>query len=148
MPEFTMRWTEREALLADLDADAYAAGVYNTAWVDMSVYHRLVVLLNVGDMVQASTVDLLLQEATDAAGAGAQAIAGKAITQLTQAGGDGDDVCIIELRSEELDENNAYRFVRAVLTIGAAGSDAALFVIGTVARYMPVPTTNLTEIID
>ena len=145
---YTMRWTEREATLAVIDADAYAIGVYNTAWADMSVYHRAVAFLNVGDMAQGSTVDLLLQEATDAAGAGAQAIAGKAITQLTQAGGDGDDICIIELRSEELDENNAFRFVRAVLTVAGGASDAFVLVLGTVPRYLPVPVANVTEIID
>ena len=62
MPEYTMRWTEREAVLAVIDADAYAIGVYNTAWADMSVYHRAVALLNVGEMAQGSTVDLLLQD--------------------------------------------------------------------------------------
>ena len=113
MSSFTERFSEVNAVLGGLHADQRVAGNYNTAWVAMNNYHRAVVLIDVGPMAAGATLDVLLQEATDAAGAGVQAIAGKAITQLTQAGGDQNDWVMIELRSEELDENNAYAFIRA-----------------------------------
>jgi len=145
---FTERFSEGAAVLAGLHSANRAAGNHNTAWVDMENYHRAVVLIDVGAMTQGATFDLILQEATDATGAGAQAIAGKAVTQLTQAGGDGNDWLMVELRSEEMDENNAYKFIRAQLTIANANVQCSVWVLGIVGRYPPVPLTNVTEVID
>ncbi len=149
MADFTERFSEIYFVQVGLHSANRAAGVYQTPWLDMSTYHRAAFLLDVGTMAAGSTVDMIIQEATSNAGAGVQAIAGKAITQLTQAGGDGDDWVIIELRSEEMDENNAYRFVRAQVTVAAAASQISLWTLGGgVDRYPPVPTTNVTEIVD
>lgn len=148
MSSFTERFSEVNAVLGGLHADQRAAGNYNTAWVAMNNYHRAVILIDVGPMAAGATLNVILQEATDAAGAGVQAIAGKAITQLTQAGGDQNDWVMIELRSEELDENNAYAFIRAQVTVAAAAVDLSVWILGTVPRYPPVPITNVTEIVD
>lgn len=145
MSSFTERFSEVNAFITRLDADNRAAGNYNTAWAQVSEYHRQAVILIVGGMAAGATVDLIVQEATDNAGAGVQAVAGKAITQLTQAGGDGNDVVVIEMRSEEL--TPGYDFIRAQLTVAAAAVDVAILVLGTVPRYPPVPITNLTEVV-
>lgn len=144
---YTERVTEDHQLGAVLYPDARASGVYPTAWFDMSTHHRAVCFVAVGTMSFAATVDCLLQEARDATGTGAQAIAGKAITQLDQLNGDGDNVCAIELRTIEMTAR--YRYVRAVLTVDdkQAGMCTAVFLFGLVDRDAPVPTPLLTEII-
>ena len=84
--------TERMELLAVIHPDLHQ-GTYFTPWVAMQGRHQALAILLVGDIGNTGTVDLELQEATDAVGTGAAAIAGKAVTQLTQAGGDSDDSC-------------------------------------------------------
>jgi hypothetical protein len=146
MPSYTERFTEMHQQAVALYPDSRAAAVYNTNWAACHTHHRFIVELLVGDMAQGATIDLALQEATDDTGTNAANIAGKAITQLTQAGGDGDDACVIEVRMEEL--TPGYDYVRAVLTIGGGACDTALIGLGVVARYQPVPTGGLTEIVD
>ena len=142
---YTERFSEVSAILGPLYPDARAAGNYNSAWASVSTYHRQGVILIVGEMAQGATLDLIIQEAQDAAGAGVLAIAGKAITQLTQAGGDGNDVVIIEVRSEEL--TPGYDFIRAQVTVANAAVDLAVIPLGIIPRYPPVPLTNVTEVV-
>ena len=142
---YTERFSEVHQIGAELLPQNRAAAVYQSAWFNMSIHHRLAYVLHTGVLAAAATVDLILQEAQDATGTGAAAIAGKAITQLTQAGGDGNDVCIIELRTEEM--TPGFDFVRAVLTVGGNTAFTAGIGYGIVNRYAPVATTLVTEII-
>ena len=145
----TNRFTEAYQFGSVEYADSIGAGTLNGGWVNEENFHRSVCILIVGDMAQGATLDLLLQEAQDAAGTGVQAIAGKAITQLTAAGGDGDQVCVIELRSEELDIANGFEFVRWQLVIANAAVELAIaFLQGAPTRYWPVPVTQLQEVVD
>lgn len=143
---FTERFTEANAYISSLHVDNRAAGNYNTPWASVSTYHRQAVQLFVGGMAAGATVNLIVQEATDATGTGVQAIAGKAITQLTQAGGDGNDIVVIEIRSEEL--TDGYDFIRAQLTVAVDAVDVGVYILGTIPRYKPVPVTNVTEVVD
>jgi hypothetical protein len=111
----------------------------------MSIHHRFAYVLQVGVLAAGATVDLVLQEAQDATGTGAANIAGKAITQLTQAGGDGNDVCIIELRTEEM--TPGFDFVRAVLTVAGNTAFTGGLGYGIVNRYAPVAETLVTEVV-
>jgi len=145
---FTERFTEQYQLGAVEYADSLAAATYNGAWQSMRDFHRAVAILIVGDIQVGGTVDFILQQATDTAGTGAKAITGKAITQLTQAGGDGDEACIIELRTEELDVSNGFDCIRWRLTLGTAASEVAVLVLrGSPPRYQPVSTTAWTEVV-
>lgn len=148
MTSFTQRFSEGNFVAGGLHSVNRVAGVYQTPWLDMSEFHRAYFLINVGVMAATATLDAIVQEATDNTGTGVQAIAGKAITQLTQAGGDGNDWLIMELRAEEMDENNAYDNVRAQLTIANAAVLCSVWVFGTVSRFPPVSVANVTEIID
>lgn len=146
MPAYTERFTEVHQHVTVLYPDNRAIGVYNSDWGNSGGHHRWVVELYVGVIAAGGSVDLVLQEATDDDGTDAANIAGKAITQLTQAGGDGDDTVIIEVRSEEL--TPGYSYVRAVLTIAGNTAYTCLSAKGVVARYTPVPTGGVTEIVD
>ena len=142
---FTEGWSEVNSILSVLYPDQRAAGVYNSAWGALEEYHRALVIVQVGDMAATATLDVTIQEANNAIGGGTANIAGKAITQLTQAGGDGDDIVLLEVRGEEL--TPGFGFIRAHCTIANAAVDLAVLVLGTVPRYPPVPLTNVTEVI-
>ena len=142
---YTERFSEVHQVGCELFAQNRAAAVYQSAWFNMQIHHRFVYVLQVGVIAAAGTVNLILQEAQDATGTGAAAIAGKAITQLTQAGGDGNDVVMIELRTEEM--TPGFDFVRAVLTVAGNTAFTAGLGYGIINRYAPVATTLVTEII-
>lgn len=145
---YTARFTEMHALLDKLDPDSYAAAEYNTGYNSLQQYHRAVVMLMVGDMQAGATVDLDIEQATDTSGTSAKAITGKSITQLTQAGSDSDKVVFVEIRTEELDVDNAFDCINAELTVGTNSVEAALVIFGCEPRYPPVPTTNMEEVVD
>ena len=139
--------TERMELLTVIHPDLHGPGTYWTPWISMAGRHKALCIALVGDIGVTGTVDVELHEATDAAGTGAKAIAGKAITQLTQAGGDSDDACAINLRTEEMDCANGFAFIRARMDCLVASSNAAVLILGNVPRYAPVTQTPWTEII-
>ena len=145
---YTQRFTEVHELVGHL-CDLADPGVYTTLnYRSMANHQRAVAILVLGDMAQGGTIDLALMQATDTAGTGAKAIAGKAITQLTQAGGDGNDVCIIEVRTEELDVDGGFAYVGGILTVGTAAAEVAVIGLMGCSNYVPVSVANWTEIID
>ena len=151
---YTERLSEAVYPLDIAFADAAIPSVINGAWVNVSLYHRLWLVINVGDLQAGGTFDATVQQATTTAGAGAKAITSsktlvaKAITQLTQAGGDSDSIVCIELQTEEMDVTNLFDCVRFVITVGVANAEYSAILYGCISRHRAVPTTNWTEIID
>lgn len=133
-----------------IDPDALAADTYETGWIDMRDFEAIQAIVLVGALGTNATVDAKLEEATDDQGGDAQDIDGKEITQLTEAGTDeSDSQAIINCRSEELDVNDGYRYVRLSLTIGTATSDAGAVVLGHYARYQPADAADsVAEVIS
>jgi hypothetical protein len=146
MGQYTERFSEFAEVLAHIPADSAAAEV-NTGYVYAGGHHRLAVLISVGDLAATATFDVDVEQATSTAGAGAKAITGKSTTQLTQAGGDGDDVLIIELQTEELDAANNFDCVNVEVTPAVAAVEFAVFLLGIFPRHAPVATTNVAEIV-
>jgi hypothetical protein len=144
---YTERFSEDNEVLGHIPADSETTAV-TSGWLLMENHHRAVALISVGDMVATATLDATLTQAQDSIGTGAKAITGKAITQLTQAGGDSNKVVMIELRSEELDVSNGFEYILLTITPAVAAVEFAAFVLGTVSRYKPVSTTNVEEIVD
>lgn len=151
---YTAQLSEQMYPLAIEYADSQAAGTHNSAWVSLQDYHRAFLVVNVGDMQQGATLDCALQQARGSGGTGAKAItssktaAAKAITQLTQAAGDGDDLVCIELQTEELDVDGGFEHVRFQVVITGAAVEYAAVLYGCVGRFKAVPTTNWAERID
>ncbi len=132
--------TIKEALKYDtgqIDPDAYAASTVNGAWVSMADFTEAAAIVVVGAMAAGATVDAKLQQAKDAAGTGAKDITGKAITQLTQAGGDGDEIVTIPLRAEEIDIANAFTHIRVQVTTAVANVDYGAVLIRGGAGHRP-----------
>ena len=145
---YTMNFTEICEPVGHLSANARAVGTYNTTWMSMANHQRATFLISVGDMGQGATLDFAVQQATAAAGTGAKALTpAKAITQLTAAGGDGDDLIAVELRTEELDVDGGFDYIRGVLTIAGDACDVAVIPFRHVANYPPVATTAWEEIV-
>lgn len=144
---YTEQATEHQEMIAVIHPDLHGPGEYYTPWYDHGGAHKSAWWLKVGDITATGIVDLELTQATDANGTGEKVIAGKAIAQLTQAGGDGDEVCVILLRTEQLDVQNGFAFVRAHLEIATASANADLIALTSSPRYRPVSITGITEIV-
>lgn len=105
-------------------------------------HHSLLALIQSGVLGTGATLDAKLQQATDASGTGAKDVAGKAISQLTQAGSGSAKQAIINLRPEDLDVNNGYAYVRLSVTVGVAASLTAAQLLGFNPRFAPGDAIN------
>ena len=116
------------AVLATIGSGAFAHGAQNSDFCDLDDFGELVAILMTGDVPDTtSLIDFKLQQATTAAGAGVKDITGKAITQILSGSPAADDKqAVIDLRADELDIDNGFRFVRAVATIVATSAWAAV----------------------
>ena len=143
---YTELSTEREELLAVIHPDLHGPGEYYTPWIDHSLAHKTWWEILVGDITATGTVNFDIVQATDNGGSGAKLVVGKAMTRLTQAGGDGDNVVLGNLRTEELDVQGGFNWVRGHLTLGTASTNCSVAVYGRNPRYAPVSTAGVTEI--
>jgi len=127
-----------------------AAGANAGAWLGMANYDRAMFIIlggdcaNIGDQLDAS-----VNQATDNAGAGSKAVAGKAITTVTSVATNQDDLWFIHLDVSELDVDGGYAFIQLVITVSAGDT----WYIGAVCQresrvFEPVPRTNVTEVIN
>lgn len=145
---YTENFSEVHYPLASAHADSVAASTIATAYVSMKNYHRVVAVIDVGDMVASSTLDISVVQAQDAAATGVKAITGKAATQLTQAGGDGNEIVCIEVKGEELDIANGFEHVAIKIIVAVDAVELSAVLYGIEPRYAPVPTANWSEIKD
>lgn len=140
-----------EAVLAAvINPQSLAPGAASSGWVSMGPdgYEAIQAAVLAGALGTGATLDGKLEQATSAAGAGAKDIAGKAITQLTKAGSDDNKQAIINCRSDELDANNGYCYVRLTITVGGAASQVAGTIHGHYARYAPhAAATSVDEVV-
>ena len=134
--------SEQWAVVGVVDPDANTAAEYLTSAIDMSLWSRLVAVVQAGTLGSSATLDFKLTDAS-ASGGSYSDITGKAITQLTQAGTDADKQAIINLRFDELNEDA--RYVKAAMTVGTATSDCSVIVMG-LPRYYPASDNDLSSV--
>ena len=140
---YTERFTETNVLLDALDIANNHNGGISTEWVSLSNYHRAVVMVFTGNLT--GTLDVAIWQATNAAGAGAKVVTGKAITQLAATGDYSQ--CIIELKTEELDVDGGFDHIRAQ-TLSSAANEFGVYVFGCIPRFAPGTTGGWDEIVD
>ena len=153
---YTERISERMFPAGKIDPDAYVPAVYQTGWVYCGNAHRIQALLSVGEMAQGATLDAQLWQASDALGTNAALILNKAgtawkvITQLTAAGGDGDDTLVIECQTEELAQNGSLKneWVNLIVTVAVGNVDFGAILFTESPRFAPVSQANYTEVVD
>jgi hypothetical protein len=134
--------SEQWAVVGVIDPDANTAAAYDSDEVDMSLWSRLVAVVQAGTLGSSATLDFKLQDSTSSGGSFSD-ISGKAITQLTQAGTDADKQAIINLRFDELQEDG--RYVKAVMTVGTATSDCSAILMG-LPRYYPASDNDISSV--
>jgi len=145
---YTANFTEIHEPGGTFYVDSRAIGTYNTAWLSMRDHQRAVFQLVVGEMQQGATLDMAIQQAQDVLGTGAKVFTpAKAITQLTQAAGDGDDLVIVEVRTEEMDVNGQFDWIRGQVVIAGGAVEMALIPLRLASAYPPVPVTGWTEVV-
>ena len=135
--------SEQWAVIGVVDPDANGAAEYLTAAIDMSMWSRIVAVVQTGILGTSATVDFKLTD-SDATGGSYTDISGKAITQLVKASND-DDQAIINLRFDEL--NTDARFVKAAVTVGTATSDCSAIVMG-LPRYYPASDNDIASVVE
>ena len=149
---YTEQFTEVHDVLATIPPLAANAGVgvHNSGYVSMADYHRAFVWLDLGEAGQGGTIDVVLTQATSAAGAGAKALTTPAAgtknpAQLVAADAGGH--VGIEIRSEELDITNGFVFVQAAVTVGTATYYYDLVIFGIVSRYEAVGVADFVQVV-
>lgn len=140
--------SQRAAVVGVIDPDANAAGAVSTAWIDMKNWGAIQAIVMAGVLGASATLDAKLEQAQDNAGTGAKDITGKAITQLTKAGGDDDKQAIINCFADELDVTNQFTHVRLTMTVAAATSDSGAVVLGHDPRYGPASNNDLASVVE
>lgn len=138
--------SEVAAVVGVIDPDAYAADTYSTGWIDMGEFGKIMAVITAGDLGASATIDAKLEQAKDSSGTSPDDITGKAITQLTQAGGDSNKQAVINCKDDELDLANGYTHVRLSVTVGTATSDAGALVLGLDPRYGPASDNDAASV--
>ena len=136
--------TVQEALKYDdgqIDPDAYVPSTVNSAWVSLADFTEAAAILMIGAMATAATLDAKLQQAQDATGTGSKDVSGSAITQRTEAGGDGDEIVTLPVRASALDIANAFTHLRLQVTTAVANVDYGAVLVRAGAGHQPQTNT-------
>jgi len=150
---YTEKFTEVHKMLVSENSPALVVGTYDSPWVSLQNYHRAIAILHVLDMGAGATLDFSIRQATDTSGTSAKVITNTAgvtthaITQLTQAGGDVDSDCIIELRTAQLDVTNGFDCISVRAVVAVDTCVASYHVFGIIPRFPPVGVTEWTEVV-
>lgn len=138
--------SERIAVAAFVAPGARAAGAGNSGWIDTALYSRLMCVITTGTLGASATVDAKWQSATDSSGTGAADVAAGQITQIVKASGDNKQA-IMNLDVNRLPDRTK-RFVRLVLTVGTATSDAGAVVLGVDAKHAPATDFDPASVVQ
>ena len=109
-----------------------AASPTGTGGVDMSKFRRALYILDVGAFGASATVDMKLQESPDNATWTDLAGTGVAIAQLQSASGN-NRLATLEARAGQLTK----RYLRALVTVGAAATQVCCIALGGEAISKP-----------
>ena len=142
---YTQLFSEDAELLAILACDNLnaAVGEHNSGYVYVGEYHRILILFVLGEVTQGGTLDIDVEEATDAAGTGAGNVVGIAPAQLT--GADANGAVEIEFQTEDLTQDYDYVNVECIVANAAFRYGALVF--GFHARHKPVGVANWTQVV-
>jgi hypothetical protein len=104
--------------------------------------YQFMALIQAGVMSASATLNAKIRQATDASGAGAKDVTGKAIAQMSQAGGNSGQIATIDVRAQDLDSANNFNFIQVSATVGTA---AILLAIALLRMNGERDYTSLTE---
>lgn len=138
--------SERLAVAAVVAPGARAAGAGNSGWIDTALYSRLLAIVSTGTLGASATVDAKWQQATDSSGTGSADVTQGQLTQIVKASGDNKQA-LMNLDVNRLTDRTK-RFVRLVLTVGTATSDAGAVVLGIDAKHLPATDNDPASVVQ
>lgn len=132
MPDVNLKPSQRSSIVGVI-APISASSVQTSGWMDATAFHNYLATISVGVLGASATVDAKIQQATSSGGTGAKDVTGKAITQLTKAGSDDGKQVLINLKQEDLDFANGFKFIQLSIT----PATAACLISGDVRGFDP-----------
>ncbi len=138
--------SERIAVAAVVEPGALTVGAKSSGWVDMRLYNRLLGIISTGTLGIAATVDGKWVQADNSSGTNPQDSNITALTQIVKASGDNKQA-VMNFNPEQSDYPTK-PFVKLVVTVGAATSDAAAFVLGIDSRHKPVTDLDPATVVQ
>lgn len=138
---FTERFTDAGGLVPA----TRSADTYNTDRVDMDGYERCIFQISVGNIASSATLNVDIYEADAASGGNTQQITSLSITEL----GDTDDdaKAYIEVTNPQLDTADGFTHLYAACIVAGGDVDFGVNVLREGARFEPVDTSAVTEIV-
>lgn len=124
---------ERVSIAAVIAPGSQTAGAKNSGWVNAAIFTKLMAIISTGTMGTGGTIDAKWQQASDSSGTGAADVAQGQLAQVVKASGDNKQATMDLDVNRLTDRTKAY--VRLVMTVGIASSDASAIVLGLDARY-------------
>lgn len=141
----TQKPSDEIAVLATIDPDAYTANTYVSDYASAEYFEEFLAIIEVGTIGASGTVNAKLRQATSSTGAGVKDITSKAITALTEAGTDSDKQALINLRADELDRANGFKFVCVSMT-NVATVDMGALLLGIKPKHGPASGHDLASV--
>jgi hypothetical protein len=141
----SLKPSQRVGIVGVVAPVSQGVGTVTTAWLDATTFMKFMAAINAGVLGAAATVDAKLQQATSNAGAGVKDVAAKAITQMVKATDDGKQV-VINLKQEDLDFANGFKWFRLSITVGTAASLISALVVGLDPRYGPATDNDAATV--
>jgi len=134
------------AIVATVDPDAYATGAQNSDTIDMQDFEQVMFVVTAGTLGSSATIDFKATQGNSSAMGSEKDITGKAITQLTDAGTDSDKQASVVVNQSDLDVAGGFRWIRGVMTVGTATSDAGVVALGLYPTYGPASDYDLASV--
>jgi hypothetical protein len=139
--------SQRVGVVGVISPVSQAAGTVTSGWMDVTTFHNFMAILKTGVLGASATVDAKLQQATDNSGTGAKDITGKAITQLVKASNDNNQLTI-DLKQEDTDFNNGFKWFRLSVTVGTATSLVDATILGFDPRFGFATDNDATTVVQ
>ena len=142
---FEANLSEILAVVSTIDPEAQTASAVNGDVIDMQDFDRVLFVVQVGTIASNGTVDFVVK--SDSASGGSYATTEASMTQLTEAGGDGDQTVLVEVRGYDV-AANGNRYIRPTLTTAVAAADVAVVALGSLRNYAPTTGVDLASVAE
>jgi hypothetical protein len=133
MPDVNLKPSQRVAIVGAVDSQS-ATTAKSTGWIDATLFHNFMAIVQNGAITATGTLDAKISQATDNSGTGIKDVTGKAITQQVASTNDNQQA-VINLKQEDLDFANGFKWFRLTLTPATAAALISAIVLGMDIRY-------------
>lgn len=141
----SLKPSQRAAIVGVVNPQS-ASSVQTSGWIDATKFHKFMAIILAGALGSSATVDAKLEQATASDGTGAKDVTSKSITQLTKAGTDDNKQVVVNLKQEDLDFANGFKFFRLSITPATAACLISGVVLGLDPRYGMASDSDATTV--